>query len=67
MGLRIFGCFTFVLGLGLVWASFHADELRIGKFPGVGEPQMLFSILGLLVVGIGILIVLTPKDPRPRA
>ena len=56
-----------VYGLGLVWASFHADEWGIGKFPGVGEPQMLFSILGLLVVGIGILIVLTPKDPRPRA
>ena len=67
MGLRIFGCFTFILGAGLVWASFRADELGLGEFPGVGEPQMLFSILGLLVVGVGILMVLAPRDPRPRA
>jgi hypothetical protein len=66
MGLKVFGCFTFLVGIVIVYVSFRADEFGVGEFPGVGEPQMLFSILGLLVVGVGILMVLAPKDPRPR-
>ena len=64
MGTRLFGCFTVIGGGILIWASFHADELGLGEYKGVGEGDILMTVLGFLCAGIGILITFAPRDPR---
>ena len=66
MGLRLFGCGTFLGGLALVYVSFHTDELGIGEFEGVGEGELLLTLLGVIVAGVGTLMVFSAKDPRNR-
>ncbi len=67
MVFRLFGCGTFLVGLVFVYLSMHADEYGLGDWKGVGEGDLLFTLLGLLVAGVGVLMAFAPRDPRvPR-
>ncbi len=66
MGLRILGFFTILFGIFVVWASFHADEIGIGRYKGVGGEQMLLTGLGFFLSFIGILMAFAQHDPRRR-
>jgi len=64
---RILGFFIFLIGLALLAASYHADEIGLGQYEGVGENQILLGVLGLIVAGGGLLMMIVQRDRRPRA
>ena len=65
--MRILGFFVFLIGLGLLAASYNADAIGLGQYEGVGENQFLLGVLGLIVAGGGLLMMIVQRDARPRA
>ncbi len=66
MGLRVLGFFTILFGIFVVWASFHADEIGIGRYEGVGGEQMLLTGLGFFLSFIGIVMTFAQRGQRRR-
>lgn len=64
--------FAFV-GLAVMAGAHYADHLGLGTTPGVGADQQLGVLLGAGLLGLGLILLLTPSDlenlslpPEPR-
>jgi len=55
------GLLVLLAGLGVIWVSYHADELGLGQYEGVGENHFLVTLLGVCVCGGGLLLLLAPR------
>ena len=65
--MRFLGFLIFLLGLGLLAASYNADKIGLGQYEGVGENQILLGVLGLIVAGGGLLMMIVQRDSRLRS
>ena len=50
-----------VLGIGLLVVSLLADFIGVGDDPGFGRQQMLGTIAGVIVSGVGLFLSLKSK------
>ena len=50
-----------VLGIGLLVVSLLADFIGVGDDPGFGRQQMLGTIAGVIVTGVGLFLSLKSK------
>lgn len=65
-------CFV-LFGLAVMAGAHFADRLGLGTTPGVGADQLLGVLLGAGLLGLGLILLLTPSDlenlslpPEPR-
>lgn len=70
--MRKLGCFFVAVGLALMTIAHFADALGLGGTPGVGADQLLGVLLGASLLGLGLILLLTPGEfdlslpPEPR-
>ena len=71
--MRKLGLFFAVLGLSAMGVAHFADALGLGRTSGVGADQLLGVLLGAGLLGLGLILLLTPSDlenlslpPEPR-
>lgn len=73
--MRTLGCFFVAVGLALMTVAHFADALGLGGTPGVGADQLLGVLLGAGLLGLGLIVLLTPgefdrslpREPRVQA
>ena len=51
-----------VIGIIASIVSIAADYIGLGKFPGFGWKQIVGTIIGVVVIGIGLTLI--PKVPK---
>jgi hypothetical protein len=61
MALRLAGLAVLLLGLFGLWLVFHADELGLGKYGGIGADQMVMAATCLLVQFVGLLMLIAKR------
>ena len=70
--MRKLACFFVAVGLVGMTVAHFADALGLGGTPGVGADQLLGVLLGAGLLGLGLILLLTPGDfdlslpPEPR-
>lgn len=70
--MRKLACFFVTVGLVCMTVAHFADALGLGGTPGVGADQLLGVLLGAGLLGLGLILLLTPGEfdlslpPEPR-
>jgi hypothetical protein len=50
-----------VIGIAILLISLFADPIGVGDFPGFGRDQTIGSIVGALVVAVGLFLTVKAK------
>jgi hypothetical protein len=63
MGKKGLSLILIVVGVIILLVSLFADQIGIGGYPGFGFKQMIGTIIGLVIIIIGLILQRRYKTP----
>jgi hypothetical protein len=63
MGKKGLSLILIVVGVIILLVSLFADQIGIGGYPGFGFKQMIGTIIGLVIIIIGLILQRKYKTP----